>query len=61
MANAGMGDLLSGMIASYLAQGYMTRDAVIYATYQQAKIGRYLSEKKDTINPTDILSLINNK
>lgn len=56
MANAGMGDVLTGMISSYLAQGYDTTNAVIYACYKQAKIGRELSKFKETVNPMDIIN-----
>lgn len=58
MANAGMGDVLTGMISSYLAQGYNSTDAVIYACYKQAKIGRALSKEKETVNPMDIIKNI---
>lgn len=56
MANAGMGDLLTGMIASYLAQGYDNTSATIYASYKQAKIGKKLSKTKETVNPMDIIN-----
>lgn len=57
MANAGMGDLLTGMIASYLAQGYECVNACIYATYKQAETAMKLNYK-DVINPTDIIKEI---
>lgn len=56
MANAGMGDLLTGMISSYLAQGYGITEATIYACYKQAKIGRKLSQTKETVNPIDVIN-----
>lgn len=33
MATAGMGDVLTGIIGSLLAQGYSSRDAVVFGTY----------------------------
>ena len=56
MANAGMGDLLFGMISSYYAQGYSNINATIYGAYLHAKYGRDLSKKHNVVNPSMILN-----
>ncbi|WP_156286059.1 NAD(P)H-hydrate epimerase [Oceanivirga salmonicida] len=56
MANAGMGDTLTGMIASYKAQGYSSLNATILAVYKQAELGMRLSNKYEVINPTTLLN-----
>lgn len=55
MANAGMGDTLTGMIASYIAQGLTVLNATIYAAYRHSKIASIIGEKKEIVNPRDIL------
>ena len=39
MASGGMGDVLTGMIAAFLAQGYQAKDAAILACYLHGLIG----------------------
>lgn len=39
MASAGMGDVLTGIIGSFLAQGYAPQDAVIYGMYLHGLAG----------------------
>jgi ADP-dependent NAD(P)H-hydrate dehydratase / NAD(P)H-hydrate epimerase len=39
MATAGSGDVLTGMILSFLAQGYLPKDAAILAVYLHGKAG----------------------
>ncbi|VWL85509.1 bifunctional ADP-dependent NAD(P)H-hydrate dehydratase/NAD(P)H-hydrate epimerase [Oceanivirga miroungae] len=55
MAKAGMGDTLLGMISSYKAQGYSSLNASIIATYKQAKVGKELSEKHESISASMII------
>lgn len=56
MANAGMGDLLLGMISSYYSQGYSALNAAIYAAYRHAYIGKKLSNNHEIVNPTMIIN-----
>ena len=46
MAVGGMGDVLTGMIASFLAQGYKAEDAAILGCYLHGKTGDVLKEEK---------------
>ncbi len=46
MASAGMGDVLTGMIAGFLAQGYAIRDAVCLAVYLHGAAADFLAESK---------------
>jgi ADP-dependent NAD(P)H-hydrate dehydratase / NAD(P)H-hydrate epimerase len=45
MAVGGMGDVLSGMIAAFLAQGYTARESTILATYIHGKTGDVLNQE----------------
>lgn len=56
MASAGMGDVLSGMIGSYIAQGYSIKDAAIYAAYKHAKLGYEITINKDNTYPSELLN-----
>ena len=44
MAVGGMGDVLSGMIAAFLAQGYTAKESAILATYIHGKTGDVLNQ-----------------
>ncbi len=46
MAQGGMGDVLTGLIASYAAQGYSGVEAAIYACYAHGKSGDQLCETR---------------
>lgn len=46
MASGGMGDVLTGMIAGFLAQGYQPEEAAIVSCYLHGKTGDLLKEKK---------------
>ena len=46
MAVGGMGDVLTGMIASFLAQGYKAEDAAILGCYLHGKTGDVLKKEK---------------
>lgn len=58
MANAGMGDLLAGMIASYMAQKYSTLNATIYGAYRHSKLASEIAKKKDIVNASDIIKIL---
>ncbi len=45
MAIGGMGDVLTGMIAAFLAQGYAAKDAALLACYLHGKAGDELKEE----------------
>ncbi len=46
MATGGSGDVLTGIIVSFLAQGYTPKDAAIYGTFLHGLAGDYAAEKK---------------
>jgi hydroxyethylthiazole kinase-like uncharacterized protein yjeF len=45
MAIGGMGDVLSGMIAAFLAQGYTAKESAMLATYIHGKTGDVLNQE----------------
>lgn len=45
MSSGGMGDVLTGMIASFLAQGYKSEDAAYLAVFIHGKAGQELSSQ----------------
>ena len=46
MATGGSGDVLTGLIAAFLAQGYEPVDAALMAVYIHGKAGRLLDEEE---------------
>ena len=58
MANAGMGDVLTGIISSLSTQGYDLISAAIIGAYLHGYIADKLKEKQYIINATDILNNI---
>ncbi len=60
MATAGTGDLLSGMIVSFLSQGYSPLDSSIAGVYLHGKAGDMAAMKKGRISlvATDIIEFI---
>lgn len=60
MAKGGMGDVLSGMIASFLAQGFPAIDAAVCATYIHGLAGDMCSEKMSemAMTPTDLINTL---
>ena len=46
MASGGMGDVLTGMITSFLAQGYSPEDAAILGVYLHGLAGQQIAEKQ---------------
>ena len=60
MAKGGSGDVLSGMVASFLAQGYLPIDSAICATYIHGLAGDECSSKMSQIamTPTDLIGAL---
>lgn len=58
MATGGMGDVLTGMIGSYIAQGYAIDKAVLLGVFIHAYTGEHLSQNMYTIPPSKLLKLI---
>lgn len=57
LAKGGSGDVLAGMIASLLAQGYETRDAAIHATLAHALASRKIPSSYG-LTPRDLIEAI---
>ncbi|RZK65005.1 MAG: NAD(P)H-hydrate dehydratase [Pedobacter sp.] len=49
MAQGGMGDVLTGVITSFLAQGYSSIEAAILGVYLHGKAGDILAEKREVV------------
>lgn len=58
LAKGGSGDLLAGLAASLLAQGYSSKDAAITATGYHAQLSHTLGEKAYYLTPERLLQLI---
>ena len=58
MANGGMGDCLTGIIASLLGQGYSLIDGAKIAVFLHGYIGDRLFEKQYIVNATHIIENI---
>lgn len=58
MASGGMGDCLTGMIASFMGQGYKPMTAACIAAFIHGYCGEKLSEKMFCVNVSDILENI---
>lgn len=60
MASAGMGDALTGMIGSFLAQGYDAQEAAIRGIYYHGKAGDIAAEKvgKQGLLTSDLIAAI---
>lgn len=54
LAKGGSGDVLAGMIASLLSQGYSAKDAAITACETHALIGKYYGEDSYDLSPEKI-------
>jgi ADP-dependent NAD(P)H-hydrate dehydratase / NAD(P)H-hydrate epimerase len=50
MAQGGMGDVLTGIVASFLAQGYTSREAVILSVYLHGATGDFLAETRAVVS-----------
>lgn len=58
MASGGMGDVLTGMIAGFLAQGHSPANAAKLAVYAHGKAGDELARKRFTISASEIANQI---
>ncbi|WP_342255775.1 ADP-dependent NAD(P)H-hydrate dehydratase [Spiroplasma endosymbiont of Poecilobothrus nobilitatus] len=58
MAVAGMGDTLTGLIASLVGRGYELFEAAIVRTYLHGLAGDEISQYKKPVLPTDIIDQI---
>jgi hydroxyethylthiazole kinase-like uncharacterized protein yjeF len=58
MASGGMGDCLTGIIASFLGQGYNSMQAAALAAYIHGYCGEVLSEKMFCVSASNILEKI---
>ena len=60
MASGGMGDILTGIIAAFLAQGYLSEDAAILAAWLHGKAGDELAlpAKLNVVLPSQVAAKI---
>ncbi|MDV3428959.1 MAG: NAD(P)H-hydrate dehydratase [Bacillota bacterium] len=58
MASGGMGDALTGIITSFIAQGYKPFKAAVLGAYIHGYIGDKLSEKMFSVNASDLINEI---
>lgn len=58
MATAGMGDVLAGMIVSFVGQGYSVKNAAIIATYLHGKCGDEIAKTDYTVLPNRLIERI---
>lgn len=58
MATAGMGDVLAGMISSFVGQGYTPEDAAILSTYIHGSCGDIIGDNAYTVIPSKLINLI---
>ncbi len=54
MASGGMGDVLTGMIAGFLAQSYPAEEAATTAVYLHGKAGDELARKRFTVSASQV-------
>ncbi|RZK59259.1 MAG: NAD(P)H-hydrate dehydratase, partial [Pedobacter sp.] len=50
MASGGMGDVLTGIITAFVAQGYSAEDAATMAVYLHGKAGDKLAENRFVVS-----------
>ncbi|WP_101773123.1 NAD(P)H-hydrate dehydratase [Peptostreptococcus faecalis] len=58
MANGGMGDVLTGMITSFIAQGYDLFIAACLGVYLHGLCGDEVFKEKQVVNASDIIKII---
>jgi hydroxyethylthiazole kinase-like uncharacterized protein yjeF len=58
MAGGGMGDVLTGIITAFIAQGYSSADAAVLAAYIHGKAGDELAKKHFVVTATQVASRI---
>ncbi|MCB5689719.1 bifunctional ADP-dependent NAD(P)H-hydrate dehydratase/NAD(P)H-hydrate epimerase, partial [Blautia wexlerae] len=57
-ATAGMGDVLAGMIVSFVGQGYTPKNAAILGTYLHGSCGDVIGDNSSTVLPSKLIDLI---
>ncbi|MFN0255479.1 NAD(P)H-hydrate dehydratase [Pedobacter ureilyticus] len=55
MAQGGMGDVLTGIITSFLAQGYTSAQAAMLGVYLHGKAGDILAEKREIVTASALV------
>ncbi|MEI7488833.1 MAG: NAD(P)H-hydrate dehydratase, partial [Chryseobacterium sp.] len=62
LAKGGSGDILTGIITSFLAQGYSGENAAIFGVWFHGKAAEFAAEKysKESMLPTDIINEFGN-
>ncbi|MFP3593792.1 NAD(P)H-hydrate dehydratase [Chryseobacterium sp. SIMBA_038] len=62
LAKGGSGDILTGIITSFLAQGYSEENAAIFGVWFHGKAAEFASEKysKESMLPTDVINEFGN-
>lgn len=62
LAKGGSGDILTGIITSFLAQGYSEENAAIFGVWFHGKAAEFAAEKysKESMLPTDIINEFGN-
>jgi NAD(P)H-hydrate epimerase len=55
MAQGGMGDVLTGIITSFLAQGYTSAQAAMLGVYLHGKAGDSLAEKREIVTASALV------
>lgn len=58
MAQGGMGDVLTGMIAAYVAQGYVAQEAAILACYLHGRSGDKLAETHFNVTASQVAEAV---
>lgn len=54
MAQGGMGDVLTGVITAFIAQGYSSSEAAILACYIHGKVGDNLAMRRSVVNASSV-------
>ncbi len=55
MASGGMGDVLTGILAALLAQGYTATDAALLGVYLHGAAGDHLAQKRAIVNASQLI------
>ncbi|WP_353134116.1 NAD(P)H-hydrate dehydratase [Pseudopedobacter sp.] len=58
MATGGMGDVLTGLISSFIAQDYTVEKAIIISVFVHGYIGEHLGQKMYVVPPTKLIKQI---
>src|SRR5690606_24943646 len=58
MATGGMGDVLTGLISSFIAQDYTVEKAIIISIFVHGYIGEHLGQKMYVVPPTKLIKQI---